>query len=53
MLPIWARATVDQDGHYAFAVPLWCRSLPRAPIGKSATACGLALRIVASPGTLW
>jgi hypothetical protein len=20
MLPIWARATIDQDGHYAFAI---------------------------------
>jgi len=23
------RATVNEDWHYSFAVPLWCRSLPR------------------------
>src|SRR6266849_3449241 len=40
------RATVDEDGHYSFAVPLGCRSPPRAPIGRFATPCDLALRLV-------
>jgi|ERR1700730_4573811 hypothetical protein len=42
---VW-RAAVDEDGHYSFAVPLRCRSPPLAPIGKSATACDLALRLM-------
>src|SRR5882762_4966075 len=29
-------------GHYSFAVPLGCRSPPRAPIGSFATPCDLA-----------
>ncbi len=40
------RATVDEDGHYSFAVPLECRSPPCAPIGRFATPCDLALRLV-------
>src|SRR5712691_1767225 len=40
------RATVDEDGHYSFAVPLGCRSPPCAPIGRFATPCDLALRLV-------
>jgi hypothetical protein len=40
------RATVDEDGHYSFAVPLGCRSPPCAPIGSFATPCDLALRLV-------
>jgi len=38
------RAAVDEDGHYSCAVALWCCGRPRAPIGKSATHCDLALR---------
>jgi len=41
---VWWRATADEDGHYSFAVALWCRGPPRAPIAKSATPCDLALR---------
>ena len=33
-------------GSYSFAVPLSCRDPPRTPIGKSATACEFALRLV-------
>ena len=40
------RAGVDEDGHYSFAVPLGRRSPPRAPIGRFATPCDLALRPV-------
>jgi hypothetical protein len=40
------RATVDEDGHYSFAVALRCRGLLRDPIRKSATACDLALRLM-------
>ena len=32
--------------HYSFAMPLGCRSPPRAPIGSFATPCDLALRLV-------
>jgi hypothetical protein len=39
------RATVDEDGHYSFAVPLGCRSPPCAPIGRFATPCDLARRL--------
>jgi len=42
------RATVDEDGHYSFAIPLCCRSPPRVPAAQSATACDLALRIEAA-----
>jgi len=28
---VW-RATVDESGHYCFAVPLWCCGLQRVPI---------------------
>jgi len=38
------RATADEDGHYCFAVALWCCGLPRAPIGNAATACDFPLR---------
>jgi len=44
-IPNW-RAAVDETGQYCFAVALWCRSPPRAPIGKSATACDFTLRLM-------
>jgi len=35
----WAwRVTVDADGHYSFAAPLWRRSLPRSETWERATA---------------
>jgi hypothetical protein len=42
------RAMADENGHYCFAVALWCRSLPRAQLRRSATACAFALRRVAT-----
>ena len=44
------RATVDEDGHYCFAVALRCRSPSRTQIGKSATAHDLALRLAGCSG---
>src|SRR5205814_4991541 len=44
-VPKW-RATAVKMGSYSFAVPLSCRDPPRTPIGKSATACEFALRLV-------
>jgi len=32
-------------GHYSFAMPLWCRTPPRVPIGKDATHYEFALRL--------
>jgi hypothetical protein len=40
------RATVDENGHYSFAVPLRCRDQPRAPIGQYATSCDFVLRLM-------
>jgi len=49
MMPVqrlsWG-APVDEDGHYSFAVAVWCRGPPRAPIGISATPCDFARRLV-------
>jgi len=44
-VPKW-RATVDEDGHYAFAVALWCGSLRHAAPSENAKACDYALRSV-------
>jgi len=38
-----ARATVDEDGHYCFAVALWCAARHALQSGKSAIACDPAL----------
>jgi len=45
------RATVDEDGHYCFAVTLWCRGLPRDRNAHSTMLCDFILRLAAIPRT--